>query len=297
MKRIKIVGLCLFIACAFAAMAGVSTASATVDQGICVAKKGGKYENAGCSIVAKKKGSKEFVSADSCYNVGKGGNYTEGKCATVAEKCKKGKCSPDHKGAWELAPSPTFTTSTGKATLNTPGSGAIECTSSAGSGVITGNTTSIEQVIFKGCTTKGHACFNAVVGGEPVIETFPLEVTLEENAAHEAVNHLENAHQTGAPFSSEFECAEVTAIRTKGFTDGIITSPLNTVSTSQSVSFSGELNLKTEFVLGLNGKGEPEWSGGTGGGPNEFGPFGEFPSEENTAATVTLSTALEVQKL
>ena len=288
MKYVKTVGLFLFIACAFAAMTGVSTASAAFDQGLCVAQKNGKYGDAGCATLAAKKGKFDFHSADSCYAMTKG-YFTEGGCKTVAEK--KGKA--DHKGSFELAPSLPYESHGGQTTLNIPGAGSIDCESSTGKGLITGSNTGLDQMTFFGCSTKGNPCSNSEVEGQLAIRMFTLETNLKENAKGEAVAELVNDDLPGAPFSSEFECSGVTAIRTKGFTDGLL-SPVGVMRTTQTTKFAGELNLKTEFVLGVNGMGEPEWSGGTGGGPNEAGPAGEFPSEGITESEATYCEATEI---
>jgi len=284
MKRISIVGLCLVAAFAVSAVVtSVAAAAFPPEYGQCVAQKKGKYSDAGCLKAVTKKGTHEWIPSDKCY-AKKKGKYLDSKCTKKVTK----------KGKFELSPSPKYTDTTGKAVLNTPEHGSIECESSISEGVITGPKTDKDEVIFFKCTTLGHTCFNAVVGGEKVIETFPLETNVVEVGGKVEIEFV-NAKEFGAPFSSEFECEEVTAIRTKGFTDGI-PSPLNKMSTTSSTNFAGNTTLKTEFVLGLNGKGEPEWSGGTGGGPNEFGPFGEFGSEEVTTGGSVFATAIELRE-
>lgn len=244
MKRIKLVGLCLLVAGAFAAIAGASSAAASPEWGICYAHKNGKYKDSACKEPVSKKGKFEWAGADSCYNVGKGGNYTESACKTVAEKCKKGKCTPDHKGAWEAAPSPKYTSTTGTATLKSA-LGSITCTSSVDEGEITGPTSDKDSVQFFGCSTLGQTCLNTVIEGKPSIATELLPTTLGESGG-KVVNTFGDGP---SGYSAIFACENVGYFRTSGSTCGTV-SPLNESGTSSTTDFEAESacqKLVTEY--------------------------------------------------
>jgi hypothetical protein len=109
---VRIIGLCLIAVFAVAAVAATSASAAAPEWGHCVAQKKGNYTEGNCATVAEKKGkpdhkgSFEWVPGGGaeCYSMKKG-NYTESGCKTVAEK--KGK--PDHKGSFEKTGGGNFT--------------------------------------------------------------------------------------------------------------------------------------------------------------------------------------------
>jgi len=273
MKRIRILGLCLVIACAFGAVSVASSASAA-EFGQCVAKKKSKYTESGCKTVAEKKGKPdgkggfEFEPADSCY-AQKKGNFTESGCKTVAEK--KGK--PDHKGSFESAPSPAYTTSSGPAELITPGFGAVKCSASSGGGLIESGTKTSTQTSFTGCESSGQKCQNTATEGN--IVTFPLSGTLTEPAAGKAETVLKPA---SGSYLAEFGCTGVAVIRTGGTVGGNNT-PVDTTGTVTTFDFEKgvEQNLETEFSA------SPAFE------PAET--LGPFPSEQVGVFTLTGSPA------
>lgn len=293
MKHSKIVGLCLVVAFAFMAVAAVSSASAA-ENGFCIAKKKGKYADAGCTTLAAKKGAFEWAPAGTCFAMKKG-KYADSGCTTLDEK--KGK----PKGSFEKAGLPTFTSSTGTATLNTPGLGSVTCTASTGSGAVTGVKTGTAQTIFTGCETKTKPCENNPVGTQGEIATFPLSTLLVEPGLGGTVETTFEA--TGGGFSSEFFCNAIgTFLRTKGLTGGV-DKPLNVMGTSSTTEFTSSTDqaLKTEVMCAAG-----EWSGeassaaacaavGLPAGPGGPPTGGEFASEELTTGSATSTPAYEVR--
>jgi hypothetical protein len=277
MKRIKLVGLCILVAGAFAAIAGVSTAAAaSPEYGVCVSQKKGKYENSGCTKLAAKKGSFEWHAADSCYAMKKG-NFTESGCKTVSEK--KGK--PAHKGTFELAPSPTYTSkSIGSPTLETPGLGSVTCKADTDVGKITGASSDEDQVFFTGCETQGKKC-HSIAPGEPAknegeIITEHLATSLTEPKAGTVDTKFED-NAGPEHFQAWFEC-EGPQFETTGFVSGV-DSPINVMGTSALTDFAAangsEQDLETTIFI-------PE-------------PLGPFASDEITEATTTFAEAIETR--
>jgi len=252
MKRIKVVGLCLMVACALAAVGGASSASAA-QFGKCVANfKHGNYTEGNCVTVAEKKGKPdhkgtfEFEPAGACYGI-KHGNFTESGCKTVAEK--KGK--PDHKGSFELSPLQSAVVTGGKGELRSA-AGTIECSASHGTQQITGPTSLVAQTIFTGCETKGQKCQNTATEGE--IETFALDGALTEPSAGKASVKLTGTGVDGkgganeGHYLAEFGCTGVAAVRVHGELGDNVT-PTNTSGTKETTEFkeSLEQGLISEF--------------------------------------------------
>lgn len=136
---------------------------------------------------------------ETCQLVGKGGNFTESSCATVARK--KGK--PDHKGKWELEPvgacaamkkgafsDPacevhrvkrggsgygivpsvpyTGTLDITKITLGSvTETGYIECTAGTSAGTITTGKAASERLTLTGCKYESLACQSVGSSGTP----------------------------------------------------------------------------------------------------------------------------------
>jgi hypothetical protein len=273
MKRIRILGLCLMVACAFAAVSVASSASAAT-FGTCFSLKHGEYTNSNCSTksVKAKKGSFEFAAAGSCYSDPKKGNFTENACKTVA--LKKGK--PSHKGSFELAPLATISTSSGPASLSTPGFGTIECKASTGGGAIESGKVASTITKFTGCETAGAKCQNTATEGE--IDTNPLLATLTEPTAGDAQSVI--TPKTGT-YEATFGCTGVAFIRTFGNVGGK-DSPTNTMGTSTTLTFETgkEQNLLTEF------SSTPTFEPGTVLGP--------FPSEQAGVFTNVSSVSMEI---
>jgi hypothetical protein len=279
MKRTKILGLCLMVACAIAAVS-VASASASAQFGSCVGFKHGNFTESNCATVAEKKGAPdhkgtfEFVPADSCYAT-KGGNFTENKCITVAGKTKKGVFTPDHKGGFESTPSPSFTTSSGPAELTTPGFGAVKCSASTGGGVIESGTTETTTTSFTGCESSGQKCQNTATEGN--IVTFLNAGVLTEPTTGTAATVLTAA---SGKYLAEFGCTGVAVIRTGGSVGGHNT-PVNTVSSTSTFTFEKgfDQNLETEFSA------SPAFE------PAET--VGPFPSEQHGVFTIKTSSPIE----
>jgi hypothetical protein len=263
MKRISVVGMCLFAAFAFSVIAA-SSASAKkaktvpnpykgASYGLCVkVKKGGTYTNATCTeyyatepkpgeVVLANKGKYNWINADECYPKKKG-NFVKsdpmegGPNLCLEEKKKKGK--------FELEPSPTYTSTTGRATLVTPEgplAGEITCEASTDEGQITGATSNVDAVKFTGCETLGQKCENTATLGE--IDTFLLRTELEEASSGVAANRffgtveLEPSEHPGVLYSAEFACENVGYFRTSGSTAGAVT-PTNVEGTKSKTDFA-----------------------------------------------------------
>jgi len=298
MKRIRIVGLCLVAVFAFAAIAGASSASAA-EYGVCVPKKKGKYSEGACKTLAVKKGTFEWGPAGQCYESGKGGSWADSACTVTG--IKKGK----KKGHFEIAPTPTYTSSAGTATLETPGLGAVVCSSNTDKGKITGPKTDRDTVTFVGCETKGAPCETNPVGTPGEIITNELETSLTEPSAGVVETVFENGSLAGAPISATFFCNAVgTFIRSKGATGGA-TTPVNVMGTVENSEFTPttEQELSTEVMCAAG-----QWSGeassaaacagvGLPAGPGDPPAGGEFDSLELVPASsaTTAPVAMEIR--
>lgn len=281
MKRIKMVALCALLVCALGAITGVSTSSAA-EYGVCVAQKKGAYEDAGCVRRAAKKGSFEWHAAGTCY-AQKKGNFTEGECKTVAEK--KGK--PDHKGKFELAPTPTYTSKGGEQILETPGLGTVTCKSETDIGAITGAKTDTDKVVLVGCETLGAVKCKSVAPGEPAtnageIVTEPLVTELTEvefpAISGKFVVDTRFTDSAGASHSQAwFECGGV-QFETTGFVAGV-DSPINTMGATATTTFAesngSEQDLETTAFT-----------------PTQVGPF---HAQEIGESETLYSTAIETR--
>jgi len=275
MRRIKMIGLCVVAACAFAALAGASTASAA-SFNVCVPAKHGNYADAACSKLAEKKGLPapgkgkfEKAAVGSCIGQ-KHGNYADAACSKLAEK--KGVPAPG-KGKFEkVAPPAAATVAGGHAEL-VGAAGAIKCTASTGTESITGGKTITAKTTFTGCELKGAKCQNTATEGE--INTFKLHGVLVEPSAGKASINLtgEGSDGLGGPhegtYLAEFGCPPVAAVRViKGPLGGKI-SPVNTFSTTHTTTFEEKVEQ------GLEG---------------EFGPAGFPPAETLTAPSEQLGS-------
>jgi hypothetical protein len=275
-KRVRILGLCLLVACAFLAVSVASAASAA-EFGECVGFKHGSYLENRCGVTSEKKGlpahkgAYEFEPADSCYAMKKG-NFTESGCKTVAEKNGK----PDHKGSFESTPSPSYTSESGPTELITPGFAAVKCSASSGAGLIEGGTTTSVQTSFTGCESSGQKCQNTATEGN--IVTFPLSGTLTEPETGRAETVLKPA--SGA-YLAEFACTGVASIRTGGTVGGRDT-PTNMPRTTTSF----------EFEKGVEQGLETEFSGSEAFGAGET--EGPFSSEQVGVTTNAYSTSIEI---
>jgi len=170
----------------------------------------------------------------------------------------------------ESAVGVTYSSKSGTAVLSTPAiGGKVTCKKSTGAGTITGPQTDEDTVTFSGCSSEGKPCESAGErSGE--IKTNTLETTLVEREPGTAYVQFAAA---GGPegFQAEYECSGV-LLRTKGFTDALIT---NSGNKKTELAFAGEENLLTEVNVG-------------------DGFIGPFPSEENADVTDKDSKPLEV---
>jgi len=244
MKRIRIVGLCLVAVFAMAAVAA-SAAQAAPTYFTCVkaAKEGKTYTGK--------------YTAKGCTNASKvetGGKYERASAVGVTMKSKSG-----------------------TATLSTPDlGGKVVCSKSKGTGKVTGASTDEQLVEFEKCTSEGKKCTSSgAKAGDIVTKPLATELVGSESAPEDRFTAIGGSGN----YQAEFDC-EGLLIRTKGFTDGLITSPAaGTASKSSTVTFEGEENLRTEVSI----DGGAEWIGSE---------FGGFPSEEKVTASVKNSAEL-----
>lgn len=280
MKRIKMVGLCALLVCALGAVAGVSTSSAA-EYGVCVAQKKGIYQDAGCTQRAAKKGAFEWHAAGACYPQKKA-NFTEEACKTLAEK--KGK--PDHKGKFELAPTPTYTSTGGEQIVETPGLGAVACKSETDVGAITGAKTDTDKIVLTGCEASGNKCESVPPGeaatnpGEIITEPLATELSEAEFPAISGkfVVDTRFTDSAGAShFQTWLECGGV-ELETTGFAGGV-DSPVNVMSVTAVTKFAesngSEQDLETTDFT-----------------PMQLGPF---HSQQTGEAATTYSSAIEIK--
>jgi hypothetical protein len=287
MKRIRLVGLCLVAAFAVAAIAASSAFAG--EYGFCVAKKKGRYSDPGCTQPAARKGHWEWIGADSCYPMKKG-RYAEGKCATL-DLNKKGK----PKGAWELAPSPTYGDSSGQAVLKIPGVAKITCSGSESDGEVTGPFTDKDTVLFVGCRLRQPSGSEAQCS----VHTFPL---LTELIDHETLGLSELEPKEGEVWTEYFaekneadpealiaiiSCPEIDLfVAVRGSLSGVTTPTGVMTAGPYSIAFAagvGEQDLVAET------NSQPMFGPGSGAA-------GPFPAvEEITGAKVTYSQPIEIR--
>jgi hypothetical protein len=273
MKRIGVTGLCLAAALAFAAVAASSAAAAGPEYGQCVAKKKGKYSDAGCTTLAIK-GTYEWTPGPppNCVGVKKHGNYSESKCETL--DLKKGK----PKGKFEktaCAPEcADFTSETGKGVRKSvvPLSVEVTCDASKDEGAITGSKTDVDAVQFTGCETLGQKCDNTATLGE--IDTYLLSTELVESGGKVYDKFFGGETNSEGTFSVEYACENVGYFRIQGSIAGEM-NPINVMGTSENVV----------FAAGVEQEQTMEYS--TTGAPGSWGdasPFEEIVSARDTSA-------------
>lgn len=300
MRRIGIMGLGLVAVLAFCALAAASVAQAG-EYGQCKAMKKGFFTEGNCQAVAEKKGKPDHKGtfgwtpgpALACVLERKAHyNYTESACETVAEKKNK----PDHRGHYEREPGPGYTSVSGTASL-----AIAVCSASRGAGEVTGLKAGVDKVTFTGCDTLGAKC-TSEGQEEGTIETFPLESKLidhgekgpggQEPASGDVWTEFAGSAASGH-YTSLFYCTGKGYFRMKGWVSAVQTGDVDASSTTSTTTFSdgaGEQDLITE-----TSEDGTEWSGGTQGGPNEFGSFGEFPTTEVTAESNTAVEQTEIK--
>jgi hypothetical protein len=198
MKITRILGLVLVAVFALSAVAAASASAAEPAFYECAKEAGGKYEK-GC---AKEGGKGGYVLRE-----GIGKNHT-----------LKGK--------------------SGKAKLETPGVGAVECSSSKSTGTVTGPKNINKIVVeYKGCTSNGKKCNS----------TGAKAGTIKTNTLKGEIGYIEGgkaAHEVGADIKpesgtnlAEFECEGV-KIETYGSVIGRV-KPVNTFSKTSELIFKG----------------------------------------------------------
>jgi hypothetical protein len=276
MRRIKMIGLCVVAACAFAALAGASTASAA-SFNVCVPAKHGNYADAACSKLAEKKGAPapgkgkfEKAAVGSCVPQ-KHGEWKDAACTVHGEK--KG-LPVAGKGKFEIVKAPGPASVVGGAAELKSAAGKITCTASSGTEQITGAKSITATTTFTGCETAGNKCSN---GAEGEIKTFQLHGVLVEPTPGKASINLtgEGKDGLGAPnegkYLAEFGCV-VAAVRVEGGPLGGKISPVNSFSTTHTTAFEElvEQGLTAEF-------GPPGFGAGTK----------TFPSEQIGSVTAT----------
>ncbi len=166
---------------------------------------------------------------------------------------------------------------------------------------MTGLKTVADTVTFAGCNTLGQKCTSE---GDPegTIKTYTLEGTL--------IGHGEKGPGGGEPasgpawtafagtpasdgYTALFNCTGKGYFRIKGCVGGVQAGNVNVSSPTSTTTFANgvaEQDLVTE-----TSESGTEWSGGTGGGPNEFGSFGEFRTKEITVSSDTAVEASEIK--
>lgn len=184
------------------------------------------------------------------------------ECAKVTGgKYEKGCGKEGGKGGYELregiGKKHELKGKSGKAKLETPGVGAVECTSSKSVGTLTSpKTINKITVEYKGCTSNGKKC-NSAGAKAGVIKTNPLkgEIGYINKAAHEVGADISPESGTNL---AEFECEGV-KIETYGSVIGRV-EPVNTFSKTSELIFKGtsgkqeirKLEGQSEDVLHTN---------------------------------------------
>jgi hypothetical protein len=228
-----------------------TTLTGSPEYGSCVAQKDGTYSDGNCRTVAEKKGvpdhkgSFEWVPGPSPTCVAKKkGEYTSSSCTTKSSKA--------HKGTYEKAPGPGYTSSTGAVKLEIPGlERTVVCTASTAAGEITGLSTGTDRITFSGCEAAGKKCTSEGPNSTPsgkagVIVTNLLGTRLLGPVEENVWTEFSSAEH--APYSAEFGC-EGTLYRTKGSLAGIQSENVDVSSPASETTFAvaqGEQALAAE---------------------------------------------------
>jgi hypothetical protein len=228
-----------------------TTLTGSPEYGSCVAQKDGTYSDGNCRTVAEKKGvpdhkgSFEWVPGPSPTCVAKKkGEYTSSSCTTKSSKA--------HKGTYEKAPGPGYTSSTGAVKLEIPGlERTVVCTASTAAGEITGLSTGTDRITFSGCEAAGKKCTSEGPNSTPsgkagVIVTNLLGTRLLGPVEENVWTEFSSAEH--APYSAEFGC-EGTLYRTKGSLAGIQSENVDVSSLTNATYFAieqGEQALAAE---------------------------------------------------
>jgi hypothetical protein len=193
-RHVRMLGLSLAAIVVFAAVAA-STASAGLPEfGQCVAKEGGKYSNAGCTVSAKKGGTFEWKKASQVAKKGfsgtAGAGVLEGKyvfCTgaegTDTKYGRKGLPCPAEDHETVLFEKPI----------------KVECESESNHGEISGSQEVKNiAVTFRGCKLLGTSpCSNTANEGEIHVNTLKGKIGFVNKASEEIGLQLEPAKAHG----------------------------------------------------------------------------------------------------
>jgi hypothetical protein len=94
-------------------------------------------------------------------------------------------------------------------------------------------------------------------------------------------------------YSSLFFCTGKGFFRTKGSVSAVQAGNGNVSGVTSTTTFA--LGVDEQELITETSENGTEWSGGTGGGTNEFGTFGEFHTKETTEATNTAAEPSEIK--
>jgi hypothetical protein len=274
MKQIKVVGLCLVVAFALSALISTTAQAATPEFGNCVAAKKGFYKDSKCTERDEKKGAPkgkfewQAGAQPTCVAVKKG-FYKDSGCTERDEKkgAPKGKfekeCEASCADIKSKSGAATFYTfeplnesEPSKlpqgATLTGLG-GVVKCTSSSGSGEITGASESEEQITFSGCQSLSTPC-ESIGSAAGTIVASRVVGELELLPAGKGVGMIARIPGSG---EIEIECGSVRnefSGEALGVVTGDISSPSTTSAETWAVTNPSEGVQKERYFL--NGANE-----------------------------------------
>jgi hypothetical protein len=178
MKRMRVIGLCLVAAFAISAVMAGSASAAAPSFGRCLAQKGGKYENSGCTKEAKEVAKQKF-------------EWTP----TILKKTFK-----------------AHMTGT-LATLETVTGTKITCKAEKNSGAEYSGEKSVSKIVadFTGCETGGIECSNAGAG-EIITSSLAGLLGVEKLGTTPPINNKLEVQLTpeSAATLAEFKCSTLT---------------------------------------------------------------------------------------
>lgn len=239
------------------------TSTGSPEYGQCVPAKKGNYVDSNCTtfgmkkgVAVEHKGSYEWVAgaAPTCV-AKKRGEYIDAGCSTHAAKAGK--------GAYERAPGPGFTSTTGPVTLQAQGlSRTVLCTAGSGEGEVTGTKTAVQRLRLTGCESEGKRCRSEGPNSTPSgsageIDTNLLDTRLLGPVAGQVWTQLRSGEHS--PYLAEVGC-EGSSVRLTGELAGIQSADVDVSSAVGSTKFAvgeGEQALYT----GLSENGGETWLG------------------------------------
>ncbi|HTC73384.1 MAG TPA: hypothetical protein VK655_10895 [Solirubrobacteraceae bacterium] len=267
MRGIRIIGMCVLVACALAA--GTAACAQAAEYGQCVAQTKGSYTERNCQTLSRGKrgtpnhrGQFEWRpgAPPSCIRVAhKHGNYADPACTTPAKR--------PGAGFYETAPGPGLRSEAFMVTIATPALASdVECEKELITGAIAGPVTELQTIILTGCKT---------IGAEPLecaskhqrkgtITTPQLETTLighgetgpvgREPAPGEVWTELSGTAANKGEIA-EFSCGGSGPYRLSGSMSGPTSNVVNIVTTVRVLAYSegsGEQDIVTEFSPARN---------------------------------------------